>query len=43
MLTIEKINRMKNKKWKKDGSLSPADLKILISKFNTPINGIELI
>jgi len=42
-ISLEKINRMKNKKRKKDDSLSPYDLKILISKFPTPINGIELI
>ena len=42
-ISLEKINKMKNKRWKKDGNLSPSDLKILISKFPTPINGIELI
>ena len=42
-IALEKINKMKNKKRKKDGSFSPSDLKLLISKFPTPINGIELI
>ena len=42
-ISLERMNRMKNKKWKKDGSLSPADLKFLISKFPTPIDSIELI
>ena len=42
-ISLEKINKKKNKRKKFDGSLSSFDLKFSISNFPTPIKGIEMI